>query len=63
MPRREALIVAINDYGDERNNLNSCIADAHAMQEILMTQYGLGAVPGLQARTAAGSRSRARIFR
>lgn len=47
MPRIEALIVGINDYGDPRNNLNSCVADAAAMEGILREVYGFQRVTTL----------------
>ncbi len=40
--RRRALLVAINDYGDPRNNLPSCVADANAFREMLCKKYGFG---------------------
>lgn len=40
MASRKALVVGINDYGDIRNDLNSCIADAHMVAEILQERYG-----------------------
>ena len=48
MPRRDACIVAINDYGgDGRNNLNSCIADAFEMERLLRGQYGFQGITKL----------------
>jgi len=37
---RRALVVAINDYGDPRNDLPSCVADARAFREVLESGYG-----------------------
>ncbi|MCB9889373.1 MAG: caspase family protein, partial [Planctomycetes bacterium] len=52
-PRGEkrALLVAINDYGDPRNNLPSCVADAHAFRAML-ERYGFDA-SGLRMITDA----------
>jgi hypothetical protein len=39
MPRKRALVVAINDYGGtESNNLPSCINDANAFTEEVLKQ-------------------------
>jgi hypothetical protein len=40
MPKKRALLCAINDYGDPRNNLPSCLADAAAFKEVLKAHYG-----------------------
>jgi hypothetical protein len=40
VPERRALICAINDYGDPRNNLPSCLNDANAFKHLLKTYYG-----------------------
>jgi hypothetical protein len=37
---RKALLVAIDDYGDPRNNLTSCINDSRAFEDLLKTYYG-----------------------
>jgi caspase domain-containing protein len=39
-PVRRALVVGINDYGDPRNNLNSCVADAQSFCRLLREAYG-----------------------
>ncbi|MCC6176302.1 MAG: caspase family protein [Chloroflexi bacterium] len=43
MPVKRALIVGMNDYPGERNDLPSCIDDAHAFTRILTTHYGFDA--------------------
>jgi hypothetical protein len=40
MPNKKALIVAINDYPGERNDLPSCLDDAHAFERILTDRFG-----------------------
>jgi hypothetical protein len=40
MPKKRALLCAINDYGDPRNNLPSCLADAAAFKEVLKANFG-----------------------
>lgn len=49
MPRRHAVLVGINDYGGGGHapDLNSCIADVIAMEEILRTQYGFDRITTL----------------
>jgi Caspase domain len=37
---RRALLVGIDQYPDPRNNLNSCIADTLAFQDMLISSYG-----------------------
>jgi hypothetical protein len=61
MPKKRALLCAINDYGDPRNNLPSCLADADAFKQLLKASYGFAdgdireiydgaaTVPGLRA--------------
>ncbi|MDQ2790121.1 MAG: hypothetical protein DLM60_21150 [Pseudonocardiales bacterium] len=46
-PRRRAFLVGINDYGNPRNNLNSCVADVHAFQQLLEDGYGFIEVKSL----------------
>lgn len=40
MPNKKALIVAINDYPGDRNDLPSCLDDARAFAKILTDRYG-----------------------
>lgn len=40
MPTKKALIVAINDYPGERNDLPSCLDDARVFRRILIDRYG-----------------------
>lgn len=42
MPKKRALLCAIDDYGDPRNNLPSCRADARAFKQLLKEYYGFG---------------------
>ena len=47
MAKRKALCVAIDDYGHPANNLNSCIADAKAFEQLLKSRYNFDEVRSL----------------
>jgi hypothetical protein len=52
MAKRKALCVAIDDYGHPANNLNSCIADAQAFEQLLRSTYGFEEVHALHNERA-----------
>jgi hypothetical protein len=52
MTKRRALCVAIDDYGHPANNLNSCIVDAQAFEQLLKSTYGFDEVRALQNEQA-----------
>jgi hypothetical protein len=52
MAKRRALCVAIDDYGHPANNLNSCIADSQAFEQLLRSTYGFDEVHALQNEEA-----------
>jgi hypothetical protein len=58
IPRRRALLVGINDYGNPRNNLNSCVADVQAFQQLLEDEYAFKEVTVLRDRDATLSHVR-----
>jgi hypothetical protein len=40
MASKRALLVAINDYGSQQNNLPSCLEDATRFRSLLSERYG-----------------------
>jgi len=52
MAKRRALCVAIDDYGHPANNLNSCIADSQAFEQLLRSTYGFEEVHALHNEQA-----------
>lgn len=39
-PRKLALLVGINNYGEENNNLKGCVTDVERQQELLIYRFG-----------------------
>jgi hypothetical protein len=52
MPKKRALIVAINEYGSTANNLPSCIPDGEAFERYLQAAHGFSDIRKLFDRDA-----------